>query len=179
MMPEAMREHRRRRLLRTARLLPFIAVAMWIATIFVPVVDSFSDVGPRIRMTSLGDWTFDDGGEVVPAFILLWAVVVAIAALGLGFASDLWWNVTAVLVAALIVFILVVIALNPPVTMWDGQLPDGTPIGGMEVGRPSFGFGLWLIGAASLVAAGICGFLGGHRRTHSAPDKWSRALEQQ
>ena len=84
--------------------------------------------------------------------------MVAIAALGLGFASDLWWNVTAVLIAALIVFILVGIVLSPPVTLWDGQLPDGTPTGGMEVGRPSFGFGLWLIGAASLAAAGVCGF---------------------
>ena len=156
--PEEIIRRRQRKLQQWARWLPFVAVAMWIATIFIPVVDSFNDDGPRIRLTSLGDWTFDDGGEVLPPFIFLWALVVAIAALGLGFASDLWWNVTAVLIAALIVFILVGIVLSPPVTLWDGQLPDGTPTGGMEVGRPSFGFGLWLIGAASLAAAGVCGF---------------------
>ena len=156
--PEEIIRRRQRKLQQWARWLPFVAVAMWIATIFIPVVDSFNDDGPRIRLTSLGDWTFDDGGEVLPPFIFLWALMVAIAALGLGFASDLWWNVTAVLIAALIVFILVGIVLSPPVTLWDGQLPDGTPTGGMEVGRPSFGFGLWLIGAASLAAAGVCGF---------------------
>ena len=157
-MTEALREHCRRRLVRLARWLPFIAVAMWVATIFVPVVDSFNGDGPRVRMTSLGEWTVDDGGEVLPLFILFWAFLVGFAALGLGFSSDQWWNVTAVVMAALIVFILVAILLNPPTIMWDGQLPDGTPTGGMEVGRPSFGFGLWLIGAASLATAGICGF---------------------
>ena len=149
---------RQRKLQKWARLLPFIAVAMWVATIFVPVVDSFNGDGPRVRMTSLGEWTVDDGGEVLPLFILFWAFLVGFAALGLGFSSDQWWNVTAVVMAALIVFILVAILLNPPTIMWDGQLPDGTPTGGMEVGRPSFGFGLWLIGAASLATAGICGF---------------------
>ncbi|WP_155807353.1 hypothetical protein [Brevibacterium sp. VCM10] len=156
--PEKILRGRQRKLQKWARLLPFIAVAMWIATIFIPVVDSLSDVGPRIRWTSLGDLTFDDGGEMLPSFILLWAIVVGFAALGLGFAVDQWWNVTAVLIAALIVFIVIAILLNPPTIMWDGQLPDGTPIGGMEVGWPSFGFGLWLIGAASLAAAGACGF---------------------
>lgn len=162
--PEKIIRRRQRKLQQLARLLPFIAVTMWIATIFIPVVDSFNGVGPRIRLTSLGDLTFDDGGEMLPPFILLWAIVVGFAALGLGFAADQWWNVAAVLIAALIVLIFVAILLNPPTIMWDGQLPDGTPIGGMEVGRPSFGFGLWLIGAASLAAAGICGFAANAQR---------------
>lgn len=162
--PEKIIRRRQRKLQQLARLLPFIAVTMWIATIFIPIVDSFNSVGPRIRFTSLGDLTFDDGGEMLPPFILLWAIVVGFAALGLGFAADQWWNVAAVLIAALIVLIFVAILLNPPTIMWDGQLPDGTPIGGMEVGRPSFGFGLWLIGAASLAAAGICGFAANAQR---------------
>ena len=162
--PEKIIRRRQRKLQQLARLLPFIAVTMWIATIFIPVVDSFNSVGPRIRLTSLGDLTFDDGGEMLPPFILLWAIVVGFTALGLGFAADQWWNVAAVLIAALIVLIFVAILLNPPTIMWDSQLPDGTPIGGMEVGRPSFGFGLWLIGAASLAAAGICGFAANAQR---------------
>lgn len=35
---------------------------------------------------------------MLPPFILLWAL--AIAAIGLGFAPDQWWNATAVLIGA-------------------------------------------------------------------------------
>ena len=155
--PKKINRRRQRKLQRWARLLPFTAVAVWIATIFVPVVDSFNDDGPRIRVTSLGEWTIDDGGDVDLFFLIIWALVVAIAALGPAFALARWWGVTAVLIAALLVLVLFSYLLIPPVLMWDGQLPDGTPTGGMEVGRPSFGFGLWLVGAAALVAAGSCG----------------------
>ncbi|GGC33058.1 hypothetical protein GCM10010974_14480 [Brevibacterium sediminis] len=150
---------RQRKLQQWARLLPFTAVGVWTVTVFVPVVDSFNDDGPRIRVTSLGEWTIDDGGDVDLFFLIIWALVVAIAALGAAFAPARWWDVTAVIIAALIVLVLFSYLVSPPVLMWDGQLPDGTPTGGMEVGRPSFGFGLWLIGAAALVAAGICGLL--------------------
>lgn len=137
-------------------------------TVFVPVVDSFNDDGPRIRVTSLGEWTIDDGGDVDLFFLIIWALVVAIAALGAAFAPARWWDVTAVIIAALIVLVLFSYLVSPPVLMWDGQLPDGTPTGGMEVGRRSFGFGLWLIGAAALVAAGICGLLMQTKRARPA-----------
>lgn len=166
--PEKTIRRRQRKLQRWARLLPFTAVAMWIVTIFVPVVDSFNDDGPRIRVTSLGKWTFDDGGDVDLFFLIIWALVVAIAALGPAFAPARWWGVTAVIIAALIVLVLVSFLVSPPLLMWDGQLPDGTPTGGMEVGRPSIGFGLWPIGAAALVAAGSCGLLAQTKRPRPA-----------
>ncbi|MCU4297329.1 hypothetical protein D3I60_09595 [Brevibacterium permense] len=85
-------------------------------------------------------------------------VVLACAATVERFDTFAHWPLLLVAVGAGL-FILVSTLLNPPALMWDGQLPDGTPTGGMEVGRPSIGFGLWLIGAAALVGAGICGLL--------------------
>ncbi|SDT09493.1 hypothetical protein SAMN04489752_3342 [Brevibacterium siliguriense] len=83
--------------------------------------------------------------------------MVAVAGLCLAFATAHWWNLVVLLIAAVIGVLLFGILVHPPLIMWGGQLSDGTPTGGMEIGRRSFGFGLWLNGAASLAAAGICG----------------------
>ena len=172
--PEEIIRRRQRKLQQWARWLPFVAVAMWIATIFIPVVDSFTSVGPRIRFTSLGDLTFDDGGEMLPPFILLWAIVVGFTALGLGFAADQWWNVAAVLIAALIVLIFVAILLPSTVIGTDSCPMAHRPEGWKSGGRRS---------------ASDCGssapphspppVSADSRQKHSAPDTQSRALEAQ
>lgn len=159
---------RSRRLHSLARFLPFIALAVWIITLFVPVIDSFNDSGPRIIMTSLGDWTPDSSRPPDTFFFVLWVLILTIVVLGIFFASARWWAAAAILLGAFIVVILIGLVLSPPMLMWDGQLPDGTPTGGMEIGYPSVGYGLWLIGGAALITAGICGLLSETQRPRPA-----------
>ncbi|MGO3023373.1 MAG: hypothetical protein ACTIIH_09060 [Brevibacterium sp.] len=159
---------RSRRLRRLARFLPLITLTAWVITLFIPVIDSFNDSGPRIIMTSLGDWTLDSTTPPDTFDLVLWALIITIAVLGLFFPSARWWAAAAMLIGALIVVLLIGLVLEPPLLMWDGQLPDGTPTGGMEIGCPSVGYGLWVVGAAALISAGICGLLAQTKRPRPA-----------
>lgn len=151
---------RRGRILRArSRLLPLVAVTVWIVTLFVPVLDSFNEQGPRIEETSLGEWAPGSSSPPDPLFLNLWIMVVFVAVLGLFCAHTRWWNAVVILSGGIIVFVLFTFLVEPPLMIWDGQTPDGMPTGGMEIGRPAFGFGLWAIGAAALIGAGCCGFL--------------------
>ena len=47
---------------------------------------------------------------------------------------------------------------DPPLLMWDGQLPDGTPTGGMLVAEPTWGLVLPALTVACLVIGGLCAF---------------------
>ncbi|WP_167356909.1 hypothetical protein [Brevibacterium siliguriense] len=53
---------------------------------------------------------------------------------------------------------------NAPTLMWDAVDDQGRPIFGMVVAEPAMGAGLWAIGGLCLLAAGVCGLLGDHRR---------------
>ena len=159
---------RSRRLRRLARFLPLITLTAWGITLFIPVIDSFNDSGPRIIMTSLGDWSLDSTTPPDTFYLVLWALIITIAVLGLFFPSARWWAAAAMLIGALIVVLLIGLVLEPPLLMWDGQLPDGTPTGGMEIGCPSVGYGLWVVGAAALISAGISGLLAQTKRPRPA-----------
>lgn len=151
-----------RALFRAARLLPLVTVAAWIITIFVPVLDSGNDEGPRITITSLGGAPLDPA-ELNPGFIAIWILIVIFAVLPWLFGHSRWWSATAILIGFVILLGLITVVIEPPFLMWDGQTDDGMPTGGMEVARPEFGFVLWVIGSQALVAAGACGWIGGQR----------------
>ncbi|MGO3065354.1 MAG: hypothetical protein ACTIID_06765 [Brevibacterium linens] len=119
-------------------------------------------------MTSLGDWSLDSTTPPDTFYLVLWALIITIAVLGLFFPSARWWAAAAMLIGALIVVLLIGLVLEPPLLMWDGQLPDGTPTGGMEIGCPSVGYGLWVVGAAALISAGISGLLAQTKRPRPA-----------
>lgn len=150
-------------LLRAERLLPLVTVAAWIITIFVPVLDSGNDEGPRITITSLGGAPLDSA-ELHPGFIGIWFLIVVFALLPWLFGHSQWWSATAILIGVGILLGLIVAVINPPFLMWDGQTDDGMPTGGMEVALPDYGFVLWIIGSQALGAAGVCGWIGRQRQ---------------
>lgn len=156
------------RLRRIAALLPLVTVAAWVITIFVPILDSGNDDGPRIRITSMGENPFDPA-TAVPGFFAVWLVVVVFSILPLVFGISRWWSGAAMVVAALLIVVLVIAALNPPSLLWDGQTADGMPTGGMEVALPDFGFFVCLVGALALGAAGSAGSSAGRSRPMRQP----------
>lgn len=156
------------RLHRIATLLPLATVVAWVATIFVPVLDSGNDDGPRIRITSLGETPFDQE-TAVPGFFAAWLLVVVFSILPLVFGISRWWSGAAMVIAALLIIVLVFAALNPPSLLWDGQTADGMPTGGMEVALPDFGFFICLVGALALGAAGSAGSSAGRSRPRRQP----------
>jgi hypothetical protein len=142
---------------RIATLLPLVTVAAWVITIFVPILDSGNDDGPRIRITSMGENPFDPA-TAVPGFFAVWLLVVVFSILPLLFGISRWWSGAAMIIAAILIIVLVFTALNPPSLIWDGQIAEGMPTGGMEVALPDFGFVVGLVGASALGAAGITGW---------------------
>ncbi|MCF2572109.1 hypothetical protein [Brevibacterium sp. UCMA 11754] len=153
---------------RIATLLPLVTVAAWVITIFVPILDSGNDDGPRIRITSLGEHPFDPA-TAVPGFFAVWLLVVVFSILPLLFGISRWWSGAAMVIAALLIIVLVFAALNPPSLIWDGQTAEGMPTGGMEVAVPDFGFFICLVGALALGAAGSAGSSVGRSRPKHQP----------
>ena len=84
------------------------------------------------------------------------------------FGRSQWWSSAASLIGVVILLGLVVVAIDPPFLMRDGQTDDGMPTGGVKVALPDFGFVLWAIGSLALIAAGICGWIDGQRHRHRA-----------
>lgn len=154
-------------LLRAARFLPLVTVAAWIITIFVPILDSGNDDGPRIRITSVGETPLDPE-YLSPGFIAIWLLIVSFAILPWLFGVERWWSGSAIVLGALLLLVLAAAVINPPSLLWDGQTDDGMPTGGMEVALPDFGFALCLIGSQALGAAGFCGWIGSRRRRSGA-----------
>ncbi|AZL04852.1 MULTISPECIES: hypothetical protein [Brevibacterium] len=159
---------RTRHLRRIASLLPLATVAAWVITIFVPILDSGNNDGPRIRITSLGEDPFEPA-TAVPGFFAVWLLVVVFSILPLLFGISRWWSGAAMVIAALLIIVLVFAALNPPSLLWDGQTPDGMPTGGMEVALPDFGFFISLVGALALGAAGSAGWSADRSRPRRQP----------
>lgn len=101
--------------------------------------------------------------ELELGYIALWFLIVTLAVLPWIFGHSQWWSAAAILVGTVILLGLIVVAINPPYLMWDGQTAEGMPTGGMEVARPDVGFVLRIIGSQALVAAGVCGWIGAQR----------------
>lgn len=154
---------RRCKLLLAARLLPLATVVAWIITIVVPIIDSNTsdggnEEGPSPTITSMGH------SPVLLEYldheaISIWIGILTLAILPWLVGSSKWWSAAAVLFGAALLWMLSSYLITPPIMMWDGQTEDGTPTGGMEVGRPAPGFAVYTIGALALTAAGICGWI--------------------
>lgn len=149
-------------LLRAARILPLATIVAWTITIFVPVLDSGNDDGPRIRITSLGSSPLDPA-NLDPGMITIWVVILAIVILPWLLGASQLWSGAAILFGIVLLAGLASAAFEPPTMVWDGQTGDGMPTGGMETGRPAAGFVICTIGALALVAAGVCGWEAGRR----------------
>lgn len=146
-----------------ARLLPLAAIAAWAVMIWVPFLDSRTTTGPGIVYTSLGELPLS-GQNLMAEFLLVWGLIGACAMTAWMFNPLRTWSVvTFVVGVALIVFLLAMV-LDPPILMWDGQDEQGRPTGGMAVGYPAPGSIFWALGSCALIAAGICGLIGGCRR---------------
>lgn len=153
---------RGKELLRAARILPLATVAAGIVTIFMPVLDSGNAEGPSIRITSLG-YSPLDPTDLDPGMISVWVLTLTLAVLPWLFRASQWWSVAVILVGLVLLMSLATAVIEPPIMMWDGQTEDGRPTGGMEVARPAAGFAVCTIGSLALVAAGVCGWVGGRR----------------
>lgn len=159
---------------RAARTLPLLALAAWVVMIWVPVLDSTSttadsDVPVRIVVTSLGRLP-DRAAELNFGFVVIWCCLITCAiSVWLCDRLKYWSWATSVLGVIVLIFLASTIA-DPPTIMWDGRDGSGQWIGGMVVAAPAAGVGLGAIGGIALIAAGICGLLGEHRRSDAVKD---------
>lgn len=144
------------------RLLPLVTVVAWVITLFVPVFNSGNSFGPRIVMNSLGtDLQFLD--DPWPTFVATWVAI-------LGCAVSVWflrgfrvWSIVAMLVVAAIIVFVVLLLANPPALIWDGIDAQGRPTGGYEEAGLGAGMLVWGVGLVALLTAGVCGLLGSKR----------------
>lgn len=154
---------------RTARILPLLALAAWVVTIWVPVLDSASNSlhsgdSMRIVVTSLGHLPYE-AAEIDFEFVIIWScLLTCVISVWLCDGLRLWSWGTSGLGIAVLVFLSSEIA-DPPTIIWDGQDSSGRSVGGMEVATPALGAVLWTIGGIALIAAGICGLIGERRRS--------------
>lgn len=166
-----------RRLSLTARVLPLGAVACWVITIFVPVLDSGEPDSLRIRVTSLGVSPIDMHG-LDNIYLALWVVILAGAITAWLLEASKWWSAAAIVLGTVLSLRLLQMVVDPPYLLWDGQTANGVPTGGMEIAYPAAGFGLWSIGSLFFFAAGICGLVVEARRTRERRDRIRRCMRK-
>lgn len=154
-----------RRARRIARWLPVVAVLAWVAMIWVPVLDSGNDDGPRLLITSLGEYPISPENFDI-AFALPWAAILLCAVTAWFSRSLTLWSPAAVILGLVLLVALVAMVMDPPFFMWDGQDEQGRWVGGMEVGYPAPGAVLWALGSAALIAGGIFGLVGSRHCRH-------------
>jgi hypothetical protein len=165
-----------RRLGITAQALPLIAVACWVITIFVPVLDSGEPDSLRIRVTSLGRSPIDMN-DLDEIYLLLWVVILAGAVTAWLLHASKWWSVAAIVLGTALGLRLLQMVVDPPYLVWDGQTADGMPTGGMEIAYPAAGFVFWVIGSLCYFAAGICGLIAEARKNPSRRDRLKRCAQ--
>ncbi|WP_209325618.1 hypothetical protein [Brevibacterium renqingii] len=153
-----------RRLNLAARVLPLGAVACWMITIVVPVLDSGDPDSTRIRVTSLGLSPIDMN-DLDEVYLLLWIVILAGAVTAWLLAASKWWSVAAIVLGTVLCLRLLQMVVDPPFLIWDGQTASGLPAGGMEIAYPAPGFVFWILGSLCFVAAGVCGLTAEARKT--------------
>lgn len=156
-----------------ARWLPLVALASWVAMIWVPVLDSGNHEGPRLVITSLGEQPIAPETSDV-AFLLPWIAIVACAVTAWISRSLVMWSPAAVILGLVLLVALTLMLLDPPFFMWDGMDEQGRWVGGMEIGYPAPGAVLWALGSTALIVGGIFGLYGSrHCRHRRHAEKYS------
>ena len=143
------------------RLLHLLAVLSYTVASFVPVLATEPDGSAlSIRVSALGGMQDDGIGPegLSPAALLVWLLVALAAAGVLVRPASRAWSLVSLIVAAAVAQRWVSLVRDPPLLMWDGQLPDGTPTGGMLVAEPTWGLVLPALTVACLVIGGLCAF---------------------
>lgn len=160
-----------------ARVLPLGAVACWVITIFVPVLDSGSPGSMQIRVTSLG-FSPIDMNDLDEVYLVLWIVILTGAFTAWLLSASRWWSIAAIVLGTVLGLRLLQMVADPPIMMWDGQTANGTPTGGMEVAYPAAGFGLWVLGSLLFFAAGICGLVAAAQQDHHRRERIKRCMSK-
>lgn len=160
-----------------ARLLPLGAVACWVVTIFVPVLDSGEPESLRIRVTSLG-FSPIDMNDLDELYLLLWVVIVAGAATAWLLSASKWWSVAAIVLGTVLSLRLLQMVVDPPYLLWDGQTAGGMPTGGMEIAYPAAGFAFWVFGSLCFFAAGICGLVAAAQKNRDRRERIKRCMKR-
>lgn len=162
---------------RAAQVLPLGAVACWVITIFVPVLDSGEPDSLRIRITSLG-FSPIDMNDLDEMYLVLWVVILAGAVTAWLSRASKWWSVAAIVLGTVLSLRLLQMVVDPPYLLWDGQTAGGVPTGGMEIAYPAAGFGFWIVGSLCFFAAGVCGLIAETRATRARRDRIRRCMQK-
>ncbi|WP_210604749.1 hypothetical protein [Brevibacterium oceani] len=160
-----------------AQALPWGAVACWVITIFVPVLDSGEPDSLRIRVTSLG-FSPIDMNDLDEVYLLLWVVIIVGAVTAWLMRASKWWSVAAIVLGTGLGLRMLQMVVDPPYLLWDGQTANGMPTGGMEIAYPAAGFVFWIAGSLCFLAAGICGLIAQARRTRERRDRIRRCMKK-
>lgn len=168
---------RERRLNLIARMLPLVAVACWVITIFVPVLDSGEPDSLRIRVTSLG-FSPIDMNSLSEIHLVLWIVIVTGAVTAWLLDASKWWSVAAIVLGTVLGLRLLQMVVDPPYLLWDGQTAGGMPTGGMEIAYPAAGFVFWILGCLSFFAAGICGLVAAAQKDRDRRERIKRCMRK-
>ncbi|UVI36899.1 hypothetical protein [Brevibacterium spongiae] len=158
-----------------ARVLPIGAVACWVITIFVPVLDSGGTESMRVRVTSLG-FSPIDMNDLDPGYLTIWIIIVTGAFTAWLLSASKWWSIAAIVLGTVLGLRLLQMVADPPFLMWDGQTANGMPTGGMEVAYPAAGFGFWVLGSALYLAAGICGLVAAAQKNRHRRERIKRCM---
>lgn len=158
------------------RLLPALALAAWMVTILVPVLDSASNSlhtkgSTRIVVTSLGHSPFELS-DVDPEFLIIWTCLLTCVVSAWLLDGLRAWSWATTVLGVLVLAFLGCMMADPPTVMWDGRDARGEWIGGTEVGYPAAGAALWAVGGIALIAAGIIGLIGERLRTNPRLARW-------
>lgn len=108
--------------------------------------------------------------QISVALIGLGVVICALSACVLRFFPRLSLRPWSIATHALSLCAFAVLAAQlsePPTIMWDAVDEAGRPVFDTVIASPAAGSLLWLGGIASLLAAGVCGLLGEHRRARA------------
>jgi hypothetical protein len=143
----------------TVRGLHLVACAAYVVASVVPVMEAPRDTSSHeIRLNALGDMGSDriDGPS-----LLVWLLVASTVVGAQRFPVSRAWGLLSLLAGATAALLWGGLVRTPPLLMWDGQMPDGTPTGGMLVAEPTPWITCAALTAAGLVAGGLCAVVWG------------------
>lgn len=143
----------------TVRGLHLVACAAYVIASVVPVMEAPRDSSSHeIRLNALGDMGSDsiDGPS-----LLVWLLVASAVVGAQWFPVSRASGLLSLLAGATTALHWGGLVKTPPLLMWDGQMPDGTPTGGMLVAEPTPWITCAALTAACLVAGGFCAVVWG------------------
>lgn len=146
-----------------ARLLPLVAVAAWVVTIWVPIMDNSTVDDDSVVFTSLGRHT-GSLVELNPGVVLAWVMILMCAFVGLAIDPPAWWSVVVVIFGVALSIMLVGLLTYPPKFRWVEETSAGQPFSVTISGFPAAGVNYWALGSAALILAGISGLISKRRR---------------